>query len=159
MRWRDFISILAAAAIPFSAPSLLRVPVHRVMDARSHCTPEQLRLPLYWDKGRTLAGTSTLWDDFAVSMIALSYAHGDRIPFLSVNTCVHELLHALMQDIFVSRPKWYESDGREFRTDSYTTGLWLFHDGAAIRQSAQACLDRLRSGATMRTPSDSFARP
>src|ERR1700683_2082159 len=79
-------------------------------------------------------------------MIALSYAHGDRIPFLSVNTCVHELLHALMQDIFVSRPKWYESDGREFRTDSYATGLWLFRDGAAIRQSAQACLDRLRSG-------------
>jgi hypothetical protein len=104
-------------------------------------------LPLYWDNGRTLAGTTTLWDGFAVSMIALSYAHGDRIPFLSVNTCVHELLHALMQDIFVSRPKWYESDGREFRADSYATGLWLFHDGAAIRQSARACLDRLRSGA------------
>jgi hypothetical protein len=104
-------------------------------------------LPLYWDNGRALAGTTTLWDGYAVSMIAISYAHGDRIPFLSVNTCVHELLHALMQDIFVSRPKWYQSDGREFRADSYATGLWLFHDGAAIRQSAQACLDRLRAGA------------
>jgi hypothetical protein len=198
MTRRHFISTPAAAAVPFSAPSLMPIPVHRVMDARAHCTPEQLHhfwssiwreavrdfsqggmelqtsdgpgevrrsagdnpifiglrrgvinlvlsdhLPLYWDNGRALAGTTTLWDGFAVSMIALSYAHGDRIPYLSVNTCVHELLHALMQDIFVSRPKWYESDGREFRADSYATGLWLFHDGAAIRQSARACLDRL----------------
>jgi hypothetical protein len=90
-------------------------------------------LPMYWDNGSALAGTTTLWDGYAMSMIAISYAHGDRIPFVSVNTCVHELLHALMQDIFVSRPKWYESDGREFRADSYATGLWLFHDGAAIR--------------------------
>jgi hypothetical protein len=67
------------------------------------------------------------------------------MPFLSVNTCVHELLHALLQDIFVSRPKWYQSGGREFRIDWYASGLWLFHDGAAIWKSAQVCLDRLRS--------------
>jgi hypothetical protein len=104
-------------------------------------------LPLYWDNGRALAGTTTLWDSHAVSMIAIPYAHGNQIPFLSVNTCVHELLHALLQDIFVSRPNWYQADRREFRADSFATGLWLFHDGTAIRESAQVCLDRLRSSA------------
>jgi hypothetical protein len=202
-----------SAAIPSSTPSLLPVPVHRVMDAHARCTPEQVhrfwsaiwpeavrdfrrggmelkttdgagevrrsaadnpvfvglrrgvinllltsRLPLYWDNGRALAGTTTLWDGYAVCMIALSYAHGNQIPFVSVNTCVHEILHALMQDIFVSRPKWYQADGREFRSDSYATGLWLFHDGAAVRQSAQAFLDRLRSAAAARKSSDAPAR-
>jgi hypothetical protein len=56
-------------------------------------------------------------------------------------------LHALLQDIFVSRPRWYQSGGREFRIDWYASRLWLFHDGAAIRESPQVCLDRLRSAA------------
>lgn len=109
------------------------------------------RLPMYWDNGRALAGVTTLWDGYPISMIAIPYAHGNQIPFLSVNTCVHELLHALMQDIFVSRPKWYQSDGREFRSDWYATRLWLFHDGAAIRESARLCLARLRAGVAERT--------
>lgn len=206
MTRRDFIGTAAAAAIRSGAPPELRVPVHRIMDARARCNPDQLHrfwssiwpeavrdfgggrielqtsdgpgevrrspggnpifvglrrgvinlvltdhLPLYWDNGRALAGVTTLWDGYCVSMIAIPYAHGNQIPFLSVNTCVHEFLHALLQDIFVSRPKWYQSDGREFRSDWYATGLWLFHDGAAIRESAQACLDRLRSGAAAYT--------
>ncbi len=64
------------------------------------------RLPLYWDNHRALAGVSTVQDGYPVCLIALRYAHGNQAPFLSVNTCVHELLHALMQDIFVSRPTW-----------------------------------------------------
>ena len=202
------VFLWTAAAIGSRAQGRLRVPIHRVMDARAHCTPDQLRhfwssiwpeavrdfsqggielqttdgpgevrrsagdnpilvglrrgvinlvltdhLPMYWDNSLALAGTTTLWDGNAVSMIALAYAHGNQVPFLSVNTCVHELLHALLQDIFVSRPKWYQSDGREFRVDSYATGLWLFHDGAAIRESAQACLDRLRPAVAARTSS------
>jgi hypothetical protein len=102
-------------------------------------------LPLYWDNSRALAGGSALCEGYPVCMIALRYAHGNQIPFLSVNTCVHELLHALLQDIFVSRPTWYQSGSREFRIDCYATRLWLFHDGGAIRESARACLDRLRS--------------
>lgn len=211
MTWRNFLWTAAAAPIHSRAQGPLRVPIHRVMDARAHCLPEQLHhfwsniwpeavrdfsrggielqtsdgpgevrhsaadnpilvglrrgvinllltdhLPMYWDNGRALAGTTTLWDGYAVSMIAIPYAH--RIAFVSVNTCVHELLHALLQDIFVSRPRWYQADGREFRADWYATGLWLFHDGAAIRQSAQACLDRLRSGVAARTSSDSSTR-
>ena len=104
-------------------------------------------LPLYWDSDRALAGVTALHDGYPVCLIALRYAHGNQVPFLSVNTCVHELLHALLQDIFVSRPQWYQSGGREFRIDWYASRLWLFHDGAAIRESAQACLDRLRSAA------------
>jgi hypothetical protein len=193
----------AAATTRSRAPAWLQVPVHRIMDARAHCTPQQLRhfwssiwpeavrtfsqggielqtsdgpgevklspgsnpifvglrpavinlvltdhVPTNWDKGRALAGVTTLWNGFPVSLIAIPYAHGNQVPFLSVNTCVHELLHTLFQDIFVSSPKWYQSDEREFRTDWYATGLWLFHDGAAIRESSQVCLARLRRAVT-----------
>jgi hypothetical protein len=103
------------------------------------------RIPMRWDQGRALAGVSTIHEGYHVSMIALLYAHGNQVPFLSVNTCVHELLHVLLQDVFVSQPQWYQTGGRESRIDWYATWLWLFHDGAAIRKSAQAYLERLRS--------------
>jgi hypothetical protein len=200
MTRRDFIATAAAVTIRSGAQTRLGVPIHRIMNARAQCSPEQLHhfwssiwpeavgdfgrggielqtsdgpgevrrspgdrpifiglrrgiinlvltdhLPLYWDSDRALAGVTTLWEGYPVCMIALRYAHGNQIPFLSVNTCVHELLHALLQDIFVSRPRWYQSGGRELRSDWYATRLWLFGDGAAIRESAQACLGRLRS--------------
>jgi hypothetical protein len=110
-------------------------------------------IPMYWDNGRALAGATTLYEGYHLCVIALSYAHGHQVPFVSVNTCVHELLHAMLQDIFVSRPKWFQTGGREFRIDSYATGLWLFHDGAEIRKSAQAYADRLRSALAARTSS------
>jgi hypothetical protein len=201
MTRRRFVRIAAAApvaAVPSETP--LIVPIHRVLDRRAQCTPEQHRLlsasiwpeavrdfnscgiqlkttdvtgeikrtagdrpifigverhvlnlvvtdhiPMPWDRGRALAGVTTLYDGYHLCLIALSHAHGHQVPFISVNTCVHELLHAFLQDIFVSRPKWFQTGGREFRIDSCATGLWLFHDGAAIRKSAQAYLDRLRS--------------
>jgi hypothetical protein len=102
-------------------------------------------IPMKWDSGRALAGVTTIYDGYHVSMIALQYAHGNQVPFLSVNTCVHELLHALLQDVFVDRPKWYQGGEREFRTDWSATCLWLFHDGAAIRKSGRTYLDRLRA--------------
>jgi hypothetical protein len=79
-------------------------------------------------------------------VIAIRYAHDHRIPFLSVNTCVHDLLHAILEDIFVRRPNRLQIDGRELRIDWYATRLWRFHDGAAIRRSAQSYLARLQSG-------------
>ena len=39
---RNFISTLAAAASPSNAPGRLLVPVHRVMDSRAQCPPEQV---------------------------------------------------------------------------------------------------------------------
>ena len=103
-------------------------------------------IPMKWDSGRALAGVTTIYDGYHVCIVALRYAHGDQVPFLSTNTCVHELLHALLQDVFVSRPAWYQTGGREFRIDWYATQLWLFHNGAAVRQSAQEYLGRLRGG-------------
>jgi hypothetical protein len=102
------------------------------------------RLPLYWDNGRSLAGVTTLDRGYHLCVIALRFAHGNRAPFLSVNTCVHEILHALMQDIFIAHPSQIQTATRESRIDWYATGLWLFHDGAAIRRSAEKYLERLR---------------
>jgi hypothetical protein len=102
------------------------------------------RLPLYWDNGRSLPGVTTLDRGYHLCVIALRFAHGNRAPFLSVNTCVHEILHALMQDIFISRPSQVQTVTRESRIDWYATGLWLFHDGAAIRRSAEKYLERSR---------------
>src|SRR4030095_9446589 len=105
-------------------------------------------VPMYWDRGKGLRGVTTLVDGYHVCLVALQYAHGHQIPFVAVNTCVHELLHALLQDIFVSRAKWYQAGRREFRVDWCATRLWLFHDGGAGRKSAQAYLDRLRATVT-----------
>ncbi len=101
------------------------------------------RLPLYWDNARLLPGATTLDRGFALSAIALRYAHGDRTPFLSVNTCVHEMLHALLLDIFIKRPSAYESARREYRIDWFATRMWLFHDGAAVRRDAREFLRRI----------------
>jgi len=101
-------------------------------------------IPLAWDKSRALAGVSTLHEGYAICSIALRYAHGNQIPFVSVNTCVHELLHALLLDIFLSPQKGLPTMEHEFRADWYATLLWLFHDGAGPRRSGEACLRRLR---------------
>jgi len=100
-------------------------------------------IPMKWDAGRSSAGVTTIYEGYHLCLIALRHAHGDQVPFLSVNTCVHELLHALLQDVFVTHPNWYQSGSREFRIDWFATRLALFHDGAAVRQSAQAYLTRL----------------
>jgi hypothetical protein len=102
-------------------------------------------LPMYWDGGRALAGVSTIHEGYHVCMIALRYAHANQVAFLSVNTCLHEILHALLQDIFLKAPKWYQSSGREVRVDYYATRLWLFHDGEEVRQAGEAYLRRLRA--------------
>jgi hypothetical protein len=198
MTRRLFLGTLAAGAAQAAAPAQLVVPVHRVMDSRAQCTPEQLHrfwskiwpeaarnfarggirlattdgpgevkrspgdqpifvglrphainlvltgyIPMKWDNARALAGITTIHDGYHICLIALRYAHGDQVPYISVNTCVHELLHALLQDVFVRRPNWYQSGSREFRIDWYATQLWLFHNGADLRQSAQSYLRRL----------------
>lgn len=204
---RNFIRTAAAVAGRPTIPARLVVPIHRVIDSRVQCPPEQLHyfwsgvwpeavgnlgsggivlqtldtpgevrrspsdqpifiglrrgvinlvltdhIPMKWDNGRASAGVTTIYDGYHVCMVALRYAHGNQMPFLSVNTCVHEILHALMQDVFVRHPTWYQSGGRESRIDWYATRLWLFHDGAAIRESAQAYLGRLQSHAAAGKP-------
>jgi hypothetical protein len=102
-------------------------------------------IPFAWDSGRGLSGLTTLYQGYHLCILALDRAHGHQVPLLSVNTCVHELLHALLQDIFENRPKGVTGSAREFRIDVHATRLWLFGDDAAIRKSAQEYLTRLRS--------------
>jgi hypothetical protein len=82
-------------------------------------------LPLYWDNSRALTGVSTIYEVYHLCLIALRYTHPNQVPFISVNTCEHELLHVLMRDIFVSNPRLYQTGGREIRIDFYATLLWL----------------------------------
>jgi hypothetical protein len=103
------------------------------------------RIPWEWDRGRAVSGVATIYRGFHLCMIAINRAHGHQIPLLSVNTCVHELLHALLNDVFESRPHGWFGEAREFRIDWYATRLWLFRDGAAIRQAAGVYVERLRS--------------
>jgi hypothetical protein len=105
-------------------------------------------VPMKWDTGRALSGVTTIWDGYHLCVIALNYAHGDQVPFFSVNTCVHELLHAVMQDVFLAHPKWYQPGTREASIDWYATQLWMFHNGRAVRESARVYLERLQRGAT-----------
>jgi hypothetical protein len=55
-----------------------------------------------------------------------------------VNTCVHELLHVLLNDTRTSRPKGWRGALRESRIDALATRLWLFGDGSQIRDAVKA---------------------
>jgi hypothetical protein len=103
------------------------------------------RIPTQWDNGRGLSGVMTRYEGFHLCVIALDHAHGHQIPFLSVNTCVHELLHALLQDVYELRPKGFTGEAREMRVDALATRMWLFHDCSTIYQSAQVYLKRLQA--------------
>ena len=104
-------------------------------------------IPMDWDNGRALAGVTKLHEGYCLCVVALRYAHGHRIPFFSTNTCVHEMLHVLLQDIFLRRPGAIQVGEHETRIDWYATRMWLFHEGGAVRQSAAISLSRLRTSA------------
>ena len=73
-------------------------------------------IPMDWDNGRGLAGVTTSYEGYHLCMIALNYAHGHQIPFFSVNTCVHELLHVLLGDVYESAPRSYPVPGANFES-------------------------------------------
>jgi hypothetical protein len=103
-------------------------------------------VPLAWDQGRGLSGVTTIWDGYHVCVIALDYAHVHQIPFVSLNTCEHELLHAFLGDIFEVRPTALQSETRELRADAYATRLWLVHNRSGLSEAVGAYLARLKSG-------------
>jgi hypothetical protein len=81
-------------------------------------------VPLEWDQARGLSGLTTQYDGYHVCIIAMHHAHGNQLPFFSVNTLVHELLHVLLHDIFETRPKGATGSEREWRVDWIATRLW-----------------------------------
>jgi hypothetical protein len=103
------------------------------------------RIPTQWDSGRGLSGVTTRYQGFHLCVVALDHAHGHQIPLFSVNTCLHELLHVLLQDVYEGRPKGMAGEARELRVDLLATRLWLFQDGAAIRSAAELYVQRLRA--------------
>lgn len=101
-------------------------------------------IPIEWDQGRAVAGMTARYEHFHVCTIALRYAHGHQIPYLSLNTCVHEFLHALMQNIFEPQANGASAGVKEFRIDALATRLWIFKDGGEVRRSAEVYLRRLQ---------------
>ena len=106
------------------------------------------RIPMEWDRGRTLNGVTARYRGFHLCMIAMDHAHGLEVPLVSVNTCTHELLHALMLDIFEDRPGGVAGQWREFRIDWYATRLWLGTSSAEVRESARQYVSRLKQGSS-----------
>ena len=100
------------------------------------------RIPMLWDNARGLAGVTTIYERCDVSVIAMRRAHAFRVPFVDTNTVVHEMLHALLGDVLVKRPKWYQTNEREWRVDAYATRLWMLGDGAAVRRAVAAYVAR-----------------
>jgi hypothetical protein len=105
------------------------------------------RVPLDWDKGRSLAGVSALYEGFCICVISMNEAHGNQIPFVAVNTVVHELLHVLLQDVFRDRTSVFHGQSAEARVDLHATRLWLFGGDETVRDSARVCVARLAKGA------------
>jgi hypothetical protein len=101
-------------------------------------------IPLEWDLTRTVRGITTLYRGRHLCLIAMNNAGRHRVPLIAVNTCVHELLHALLLDIFEPRPEGAVGQAREMRVDWLATRLWLFHSGGGIRESARRYVERLR---------------
>jgi len=104
-------------------------------------------VPADWDGGRFSAGVSTVSEGYHLCVISMYAAHGNRIPYLSVNTVAHELLHIFLQDIFVTRGDMIHGYGRESRADWYATRMWLSGEGAPVRDATRQYLARLAAGA------------
>jgi hypothetical protein len=132
-------------------------PIFRCLDRSRINVVLTDRVPLDWDKGRSLAGVSALYEGFCICVISMNEAHGNQIPFLAVNTVVHELLHVLLEDVFRDRTSVFQGQSSEARVDLHATRLWLFGGDETVRESAKVCLDRLAKGAREIRSSDSCA--
>jgi hypothetical protein len=103
-------------------------------------------VPLDWDNGRALPGVTTIHEGYHLSVIALKNAYANRLPFLAVNTVVHELLHVFRGDIFVRRAGLLNGIDREAAVDWQATQLWLFGEEAGVRKRVQAYVQQLVNG-------------
>ena len=103
-------------------------------------------IPMLWDQGRALRGVAFRYDGYDTVLIALNYAVRHQVPFFSVNTCEHELLHVFLGDIFERPPGALKGQWREYRIEGYGSRMWLFGAGAAVREGARRYLARFNFG-------------
>jgi hypothetical protein len=115
-------------------------------------------LPQDWDAGRAIAGISTVYEGYHVSAISLRYAHGHRIPFLAVNTVLHEVLHFLLLDVFVAKPGMLRAGWREERVDWHATRLWLSGGDPVVLESGQRYLQTLLAAGARASGNQADAR-
>jgi hypothetical protein len=108
-------------------------------------------VPMLWDQGRALRGVAFRYAGFDTVLIALNYAVPHQVPFFSINTCEHELLHVLLGDIFQRPPGAVKVQAREYRIEWYGSRMWLFHDGRFVRDSARQYVARLTYQAAHRS--------
>lgn len=101
------------------------------------------RAPHAWDGGRGWSGVSLLYRGRVLCLVALEHANGNLIPWLSLNTVAHELMHAISGDVFAPQPGGFRVVRREAAVDSALTRLWLFGSEPGVRGDAMRLLGRL----------------
>jgi hypothetical protein len=103
-------------------------------------------IPMLWDQGRALRGVAFRYEGYDTVLIALNYAARHQVPFFSINTCEHELLHVLLGDIFENHPGAVKEQFREYRIEAYGSRMWLFHVGRFVRDEARRYVAKRMNG-------------
>lgn len=101
-------------------------------------------VPMKWDQGRALRGVAFRYDGYDTILIGLNYAVRHQVPFFSINTCEHEMLHVFLGDIFEKPPGALKGQWREYRIEGYGSRMWLFHAGAYVKEGARKYAEHLR---------------
>ena len=139
VQFRTTFSSGAVERPPYREPVITPLEEHAVNLAVTD------RIPSYWDNGRNLSGITKLHRGYHLCVIAMATAHGNAIPLFALNTCVHELLHAIMGDIFETQAGGVARQARESRIDWLATQMWLLHSGGPVRQAAAKYVARLQA--------------
>jgi hypothetical protein len=101
-------------------------------------------IPMKWDQGLALRGVAFRYSGCDTILIALNYAVRHQVPFFSINTCEHEMLHVFLGDIFEKPPGGVKGQWREYRIEGYGSRMWLFHAAAYVKEGARKYAEHLR---------------
>jgi hypothetical protein len=101
------------------------------------------QIPLSWDQAKYKAGLATRYEGHHLCLIAVRAAHPNRVPFLDVNSVVHEMLHVFLLDIFSKKDGILHGQDREVRVDWHATRMWLLRGDEAVRKAAAEYVKRL----------------
>ena len=81
-----------------------------------------------------------------LAVVALKDAYPNRLPFVAVNTMVHELLHVIRGDIFLRRGGLLNGADHEAAVDWQATQLWIQGSLPGIKRSAGTYVQKLVEG-------------